>query len=169
MGFRTTPQQTTRLYLPYSWIPKMRSVSLAAIRSRNSFNHIIFALLRSQLQVGKFHRLLTESFSERRELVLHISIKQLIFKTKCPIHPVFNCTTPSRRGNLAKRARIVHTSKKVTNNHSLAHRKRRDVDVHNLPRRHSRRHINHFCFLQVVRHFTCNSASLRFCKAISSR
>lgn len=52
------------------------------------------------------------------ELVLHISIKQLIFKTKCPIHPVFNCTTPSRRGNLAKRARIVHTSKKVTNNHS---------------------------------------------------
>lgn len=117
MGFRTTPQQTTRLYLPYSWIPKMRSVSLAAIRSRNSFNHI-FASLRSPLQVGKFHRLLTESFSERRELVLHISIKQLIFKTKCPIHPVFNCTTPSRRGNLHQRARIVHTSKKVTNNHS---------------------------------------------------
>lgn len=51
----------------------MRSVSLAAIRSRNSFNHIIFALLRSQLQVGKFHRLLTESFSERRVSVACIN------------------------------------------------------------------------------------------------
>lgn len=80
----------------------MRSVSLAATAAlpRNSFNHNSSPSIQrtAAVAVGEFHGVFTESFSERlpRALwrsMLHypVSIKQqLIFKTKCLIHPEFN-------------------------------------------------------------------------------
>lgn len=143
----------------------MRSVSLAAT-ARNSFNHNIFARI-DRCRLGN-STVCSLNHSRPHRPVLHISIKQLIFKTKCPILPVFNYTVLPRLGEVispsARIARLVctyTTSKKVTNNHARTPptTRRRRPQSTSSPTSPLVVTSTTFVFFKL-RHFTFNGAAL---------